>query len=202
MRMRNPKDKDEILESCDFYLDENLFNNDNPINMEIGMGKGDFILNMALTFPNINFIGVEKYSSVASVAIKKIKEYELKNLKVLITYAINLPEYLNNKINTIYLNFSDPWPKARHAKRRLTSENYLKNYDRLFKGKMTIIQKTDNDDLFSFSEESFINYGYNIVEKSLDLHNTDIFNIETEYEKKFSLKGYKIKYIKVEKDKK
>lgn len=200
--MRNPKDKDEILESCDFYLDENLFNNDNPINMEIGMGKGDFILNMALTFPNINFIGVEKYSSVASVAIKKIKEYELKNLKVLITDAINLPEYLNNKINTIYLNFSDPWPKARHAKRRLTSENYLKNYDRLFKGKMTIIQKTDNDDLFSFSEESFINYGYNIVEKSLDLHNTDIFNIETEYEKKFSLKGYKIKYIKVEKDKK
>jgi tRNA (guanine-N7-)-methyltransferase len=202
MRMRNPKDKDEILESCDFYLDENLFNNDNPINMEIGMGKGDFILNMALTFPNINFIGVEKYSSVASVAIKKIKEYELKNLKVLITDAINLPEYLNDKINTIYLNFSDPWPKARHAKRRLTSENYLKNYDRLFKGKMTIIQKTDNDDLFSFSEESFINYGYNIVEKSLDLHNTDIFNIETEYEKKFSLKGYKIKYIKVEKDKK
>ena len=200
--MRNPKDKDEILESCDFYLDENLFNNDNPINMEIGMGKGDFILNMALTFPNINFIGVEKYSSVASVAIKKIKEYELKNLKVLITDAINLPEYLNNKINTIYLNFSDPWPKARHAKRRLTSENYLKNYDRLFKGKMTIIQKTDNDDLFSFSEESFINYGYSIVEKSLDLHNTDIFNIETEYEKKFSLKGYKIKYIKVEKDKK
>ena len=200
--MRNPKDKDEILESCDFYLDENLFNNDNPINMEIGMGKGDFILNMALTFPNINFIGVEKYSSVASVAIKKIKEYELKNLKVLITDAINLPEYLNDKINTIYLNFSDPWPKARHAKRRLTSENYLKNYDRLFKGKMTIIQKTDNDDLFSFSEESFINYGYNIVEKSLDLHNTDIFNIETEYEKKFSLKGYKIKYIKVEKDKK
>ena len=83
MRMRNPKDKDEVLAKCDFYLDENLFLNNNPIQIEIGMGKGDFILNMALKYPNINFVGIEKYSSVASVAIKKICEYKLENLKVL-----------------------------------------------------------------------------------------------------------------------
>ena len=200
MRMRNPKDKDEVLANCDFYLDENLFDNNNPIHMEIGMGKGDFLLNMALKYPNINFIGVEKYSSVASVAIKKIREYELPNLKVMIMDACNIPEYLYHQIDTIYLNFSDPWPKAKHEKRRLTHENYLKIYDNLFNNKARIIMKTDNDDLFAFSVESFINYGYKVILKSYDLHQTNIDNIETEYEKKFASKGIKIKYIKVEKD--
>lgn len=199
MRMRNPKDKDEVLENCNFYLDENLFNNENPIRIEIGMGKGDFILNMALTFPNINFIGVEKYSSVASIAIKKISNYELSNLKVIICDAINLPEYLYKKIDCIYLNFSDPWPKARHEKRRLSHENYLKFYDNLFKNKNTIIMKTDNIDLFNFSKDSFVSYGYEIKEISNDLHSTNIFNIETEYERKFSNMGFLINYIKVEK---
>lgn len=197
--MRNPKDKDEILSNCDFYLDENLFNNNNEIHLEIGMGKGDFIINMALNYPNINFIGVEKYSSVASVAIKKISNYHLDNIKVLVTDAILLPEYLYKKINTIYLNFSDPWPKARHEKRRLTHENYLKFYDNLFADTARIIMKTDNIDLFNFSKESFVNYGYKVIDISNDLHSTNIFNIETEYEKKFSSLGYPINYIKVEK---
>lgn len=197
--MRNPKDKDEVLEKCDFYIDENLFNNNNPIHLEIGMGKGDFILNMALTYPDINFIGVEKYSSVASIAIKKISNYELPNLKVIISDAINLPEYLYNKVSCIYLNFSDPWPKARHEKRRLSHENYLKFYDNLFDEKCLIIMKTDNIDLFNYSKESFVNYGYEIKEISNDLHSTNIFNIETEYEKKFSDNGFLINYIKVEK---
>ena len=199
MRMRNPKDKDEILNSCDFYVDENLFVNNNPICLEIGMGKGDFILNMALTNPNINYIGVEKYSSVACVAIKKIRNYKLPNLKVLIVDASDLPEYLNRKIDTLYLNFSDPWPKDRHAKRRLTHENFLKVYDRLFYDKNRIIMKTDNDDLFAFSLESLTNYGYKVNKVSYDLHNTDIFNIPTEYETKFSNMGIKIKYLNVEK---
>ena len=197
--MRNPKDKDEVLESCTFYLDENLFSNNNPICMEIGMGKGDYILNTALLNPNINYIGVEKYSSVASVAIKKIREYELSNLKVLISDAINLPEYLNHQIDTIFLNFSDPWPKDRHAKRRLTHENYLKKYDELFKNKCHIIMKTDNDNLFAFSRDSFVNYGYKINNEILDLKNANIPNVETEYERKFMEKGITIKYIDVEK---
>ena len=199
MRMRNPKDKDEVINSCNFLLNENLFNNDKPIYMEIGMGKGDFLLNMAQTYPNINFIGVEKYSSVASLAIKKIREYELDNLKIMIKDIKDAPEYLYHKIAKIYLNFSDPWPKERHKKRRLTHENYLKIYDNLFKDKKVIEMKTDNDDLFSFSLESLQNYGYKIKFLSYDLHKEKIFNIMTEYEKKFSLKGIKIKYVKVEK---
>ena len=200
MRMRNPKDKDEVLTSCTFYLDENLFNNNNPIHMEIGMGKGEFILNMALNYPNINFFGVEKYSSVACVAIKKIRQYDVPNLKIMIVDACDLPEYLYGKIATIYLNFSDPWPKARHEKRRLTHENYLKVYDNLFGSKCHIVMKTDNDNLFSFSKESLKNYGYNIIKESGDLHNESINNIQTEYERKFSSQGVKIKYLNVEKD--
>ena len=199
MRMRNPKYKDEVLNKCDFYLDDNLFAKDNEIRIEIGMGKGDFILNMALKYPNVNFIGVEKFSSVASVAIKKIMDYKLDNIKIFIGDANNLPEYLFHKISIIYLNFSDPWPKAKHDKRRLTHENYLKFYDNLFRGKKHIIMKTDNDDLFAFSEESFLNYGYRIIKKSYDLHSENIDNIQTEYEKKFSEKGFLIKYIEVEK---
>lgn len=199
MRMRNPKDKDEVLNTCDFYVTEELFNNDNPIYMEIGMGKGDFILNMSLEYPDINFIGVEKYSSVASVAIKKIREYDLHNLKIMVMDIKDVPEFLYHKIDKIFLNFSDPWPKARHAKRRLTHENQLKIYDNLFKGKMVIEQKTDNDDLFAFSLESFKEYGYNIVLLSYDLHKENIPNIMTEYEAKFSSLGTKIKYVKVEK---
>ena len=200
MRMRNPKDKEEVINSCTFFLDENLFDNENPICMEIGMGKGDFILNMAINFPNINFIGVEKYSSVAVHAIKKIREYELNNLKILICDASLLPEYLYSKIDTIYLNFSDPWPKDRHAKRRLSHCNFLAIYDLLFKGKKRIIMKTDNDNLFFYSRQSFVDYGYQIIEECHDLHNCDIFSVPTEYEKKFSDKGFTIKYIKVEKD--
>ncbi len=200
MRMRNPKYMNDVINNCDFLLDENLFANDNPICMEIGMGKGDFILNMALENPNINYIGVEKYSSVASIAIKKIQEYELTNIKILITDIIKAPEYLYHQIDTIYLNFSDPWPKKKHAKRRLTHENFLRFYNNLFKNKCHIIMKTDNDDLYQFSKDSFINYGYKIMEDYGDLHKTNIHNIQTEYERKFSELGFTIKYLNVEKE--
>lgn len=195
MRMRNPKDKDEVINNCDFFYDG--FTNNNPICLEIGMGKGKFILEMALKYPNVNFVGVEKYSSVASVAIKRIRELKPTNLKVLIMDAINLSDVLAGKIDTIYLNFSDPWPKERHAKRRLTSLNYLQSYDKLFKGQKHIIMKTDNDDLFQFSLESFKEYGYKIKRISYDLHSEALDNVETEYEEKFSKKGIKIKYVDV-----
>ena len=199
MRMRNPKDKDELLNSCDYYYTENCFNNDNPICLEIGMGKGQFILNMALNNPDKNFIGVEKYSSVASVAIKKINEYKPSNLKILVGDIVNLEDSLKGKIDTIYLNFSDPWPKDRHAKRRLTSLEHLKFYDNLFKKNKHIIQKTDNDDLFQFSLEQYKEYGYKVNKISYDLHSENIENIKTEYEEKFSNMGIKIKYVEVTK---
>ena len=196
MRMRNPKDKDELLNGCDYYYEDN-FNNDNKICLEIGMGKGQFILNMALENPETNYIGVEKFSSVASVAIKKINQYKPNNLKILVGDIANLVDTLEGKIDTIYLNFSDPWPKDRHAKRRLTSINYLQVYDKLFKGDKHIIQKTDNDDLFQFSLEQYKEYGYEIKRISYDLHNEDIKNVCTEYEERFSNIGVKIKYVEV-----
>ena len=197
MRMRNPKYKDEVINNCSFLIkDEINFDNNNPIHIEIGMGKGNFILNKALNNPNINFIGIEKYSSVASIAIKKMMEYDLSNLKVIISDVANLSDLLKNKVDVIYLNFSDPWPKKRHAKRRLTSQSFLELYDKLFKDKCIIIQKTDNDDLFSYSLNSLKEYGYTIEEISYDLHSEDIENIETEYEEKFSKDGIKIKYLK------
>lgn len=196
MRMRNPKDKDELLNGCDYYYEDN-FDNDNKMCLEIGMGKGQFILNMALDNPGTNYIGVEKFSSVASVAIKKINQYKPSNLKVLVGDIANLVDILEKKVDTIYLNFSDPWPKDRHAKRRLTSINYLQVYDKLFKGDKHIIQKTDNDDLFAYSLEQYKAYGYEIVNISYDLHNEDIYNVCTEYEERFSNMGVKIKYVEV-----
>ena len=192
MRMRNPKYKDEVINNCTFLVkDEINFKKELPLHIEIGMGKGNFILNMAINNPDINFIGIEKYSSVASVAIKKIMDYDLPNLKVIISDIVNLEELLKNKVDVIYLNFSDPWPKDRHAKRRLTSPNFLKLYDSFFKDKCVIIQKTDNDDLFSYSLNSIKEYGYYIEEISYDLHSTNISNIKTEYEEKFSNRGIK-----------
>ena len=179
MRMRNPKNMDEILNSCNYFLTEDLFNNNNDICLEIGMGKGNFLLGMCLNHPNINYIGVEKYSSVICSAIKKINEYELDNLKI-----------LNIDV--------DPWPKKRNTKRRLTSENFLKLYDNLFKDEKHIILKTDNDDFYEFSKESLLSYGYKIINETYDLHNSDITDSpKTEYEEKFSSQGVKIKYIEV-----
>lgn len=198
MRMRNPKNMDEILNSCNYFLTEDLFNNNNDICLEIGMGKGNFLLGMCLNHPDINYIGVEKYSSVICSAIKKINEYELDNLKILNIDIMDIPQYLYGKIKTIYLNFSDPWPKKRNTKRRLTSENFLKLYDNLFKDEKHIILKTDNDDFYEFSKESLLSYGYKIINETYDLHNSDITDSsKTEYEEKFSSQGVKIKYIEV-----
>lgn len=196
MRMRNPKDKDELINNCDYIYQDNFLNN-YPIHLEIGMGKGQFILNMALKYPNINFIGVEKYSSVASVAIKKINEYKPCNLKILIGDITTYQELLSKKIDTIYLNFSDPWPKSRHEKRRLTSIEFLKLYDDLFIKDKHIIQKTDNDDLFEYSLQSYKDYGYKIKKISYDLHQENIDNVMSEYEEKFSERDIKIKYVEV-----
>lgn len=208
MRLKHIKGAEEMVHSCEYVIQEpenykrnfkTLFNNENPIHIEIGMGKGNFILNMAKKYPNINFIGIEKYDSVLVKAISKLKEERLENVLFIRMDATHIDTIFEKEVDTIYLNFSDPWPKARHEKRRLTSVNFLKKYDLLFKEKSTVIMKTDNRHLFEFSIISLTEYGYHIDEISLDLHKENIENVETEYERKFASLGYPIYRIKVSK---
>jgi len=202
MRLKNIKGAKEVVEQGIYHINnpkeykgkwQKLFNNNNDIYIEIGMGKGDFIIENALKYPNINFIGIEKYDSVLIRAVQKSNELELSNLKLIRMDAEEIEDIFDKEIDLIYLNFSDPWPKDRHAKRRLTSERFLKRYDNIFKNTKKIIMKTDNDDLFKYSLESLTEYGYNIEYSTNDLYNEDITdNIATEYEKKFVSKGVKI----------
>ena len=201
MRLKNVKGANDIIIKGLYYIDNpsiykgkwnKLFNNNNPLYIELGMGKGDFIINNALKYPNINFIGIEKYDSVIVRAIQKSNELELNNLKLLRLDVININDVFDKEIDKIYLNFSDPWPKERHAKRRLTSNIFLDKYSKIFKNDYIIEMKTDNINLFDYSIESLSNYGYDILYLTNDLHNENIDNIETEYEHKFSSKGVKI----------
>lgn len=205
MRLRNVKNKEEILNNTT-YLEidpnsnkgkwETIFNNNNPIHIEIGMGKGDFIIENAIRYPNINFIGIEKYSSVLARAIEKLNDKDLPNLRLIRMDANFIEEVFSHEVDVIYLNFSDPWPKKRNAKRRLTSDLFLEKYKSIFKKDHTIIMKTDNMHLFEYSLESLSRNGYILDKVSLDLHNSDIDNnIETEYERKFVLKGNNIYYV-------
>ena len=209
MRLRNVKNKEEILKNTTYLVlnpEEykskwgKLFDNNNPIYIEIGMGKGNFIIENAMTYPDINFIGIEKYDSVMARAVEKLYDKELPNLKLIRMDANKIEEVFDHEIDLIYLNFSDPWPKKRHAKKRLTSEVFLNKYKNIFKNDNKIIMKTDNTNLFEYSLESFSQNGFIIEKVSLDLHNSDIENnIETEYEKKFKSKGYNICYVAVKK---
>ena len=201
MRLRNIKNADEIVNNSKYIIkeiSENNFNNNNPLYLEIGMGKGDFIINNAIQNPNINYIGVEKYKSVLVKAVQKLEDKELENLKIICMDAKDI-NILNKKIDLLYLNFSDPWPKKRHALRRLTSPVYLEKYENIFKNQKHIIMKTDNRKLFEYSIISFTDYGYKIEDICLDMYKEDIKNnIPTEYEKKFRDKGpiYKIEVTK------
>lgn len=178
---------------------KNIFNNNNPIYIEIGMGKGNFIIENAKRYPNINYIGIEKYDSVLIRAVEKLENLDLKNLKLIKMDATNIDSIFNKEIDLIYLNFSDPWPKARHEKRRLSSHEFLIKYDKIFKENKHIIMKTDNRKLFEYSIISYTNYGYKINNISLDIYKDDILlNIPTEYEIKFKNKGLPIYKIDVE----
>ena len=209
MRLRNVKGASEVVDSSSYIIKnfedykgnfKNIFGNNNDIHIEIGMGKGDFIIGMAKKYPDINFIGIEKYDSVIVRALEKLNDEELPNLKLIRMDATNIEEAFYKEIDTLYLNFSDPWPKNRHEDRRLTSTKFLKRYDNIFKGDKRIIMKTDNRKLFEFSLIEFSNYDYKLEEISLDLHNDDVKdNVETEYEKKFSEKGYPIYKVSVKK---
>jgi len=205
MRLRNVKGANEIISKGKYYVADpfeykgkynKLFNNYNPIYVEIGMGKGNFIINNAETFPNINFIGIEKFDSVFVRAIQKSDELDINNLKLIKIDALKIDEVFDHEIDVVYLNFSDPWPKDRHAKRRLTSPVFLEKYDKIFRNNPCIIMKTDNIDLFNYSLTTLKEYGYDIEYCTNDLHSEDIFNINTEYEEKFVSNGIKINMLK------
>lgn len=201
MRLRNIKNASERLaqNERDFVVNpkefrgkwHTLFNNNNPIHIEIGMGKGQFLTQLAQLNPDINYIGIEKFSSVLLRASEKLELMDLNNVKIFNIDALLLNEiFAEGEISRIYLNFSDPWPKNAHAKRRLTSNRFLPIYENILDKDGEIHFKTDNRLLFEFSLESMNNYGMSLSNISLDLHNSNFENnIMTEYEERFSKFG-------------
>lgn len=206
MRLRNIKNAQDIISKSKYVVlnpkeyrgkMQQLFKNNNKIEVEIGMGKGDFIINKARLNPNINFIGIEKYASVLVKAVKKLENVELNNLKIMNIDADTIDEVFASEIDQIYLNFSDPWPKKKHANRRLTSPLFLDKYDKIFKNDKVIEMKTDNRNLFEYSLVTLSQKKYLFEEIKLDLYtNLNEDNIQTEYEKKFVSLGLPIYKLK------
>ena len=211
MRLRNITGSREVIAESPYVVQEELqpqvagtwhtlFGNNNPIHIEIGMGKGKFIHTMTKLHPDINYVGIEKYSSVLLRAIQKMEEEELPNLKFLRMDAEDIATvFAPGEVDRIYLNFSDPWPKDRHARRRLPSREFLARYDVILKKEGRIAFKTDNRDLFDFAVEELGPAGWKAEVITYDLHGDEKLmegNVMTEYEEKFSAMGNPIcKYI-------
>ena len=205
MRLRNIPGADDVIQNHPVAIKNEIeqkgkwhtvFGNENPIHIEIGMGKGQFLLNLAKQNPQINYIGIERYSSVLLRALEKYDTEEfcdMKNIRFICMDATNLPEvFAVGEIDKIYLNFSDPWPKARHAKRRLTSKQFFERYDKILAFDGVVEFKTDNRELFEFSLEQVELAGWVLLAKTYDLHNDPTLsrgNVMTEYEEKFSGQG-------------
>lgn len=201
MRLRNVKGSRETIAQNEYVIHDEttrkgtwkeIFGNDNPIHIEIGMGKGRFIMDMARLHPEINYVGIEKYSSVLVRAIEKQTEEALPNVKFIRMEAEGIEEvFAPGEVGYIYLNFSDPWPKDRHAKRRLTSVQFLARYEKLLMPGHGLEFKTDNRDLFDFSLEQFDEAGWVKDYVTYDLHHSEYMegNVMTEYEEKFSSMG-------------
>ena len=201
MRLRNvPGARETIIEN-QFSIQEpeqkkgkwaEVFGNDHPIHIEVGMGKGQFIIEMAKRNPEVNYIGIEKYSSVLVRAVEKLEDFEQDNLRLIRMDAENIEEVFDkDEVDRIYLNFSDPWPKDRHAKRRLTSTRFLERYNNILTPEGRVMFKTDNKDLFDFSLEQVEEAGWILENHTYDLHHSEYNegNVMTEYEEKFSAKG-------------
>ena len=204
MRIRNVKNKEEILNNCSFLIEnpkeykgkfKELFANDNPIYLEIGMGKGQFIYENAKKYKDINFIGIERFDSIMAKAILKMEE--VPNLRLIKYDASLIEEVFNHEIDKLYLNFSDPWPKNRHENRRLTSKVFLEKYQNIFRDKQQIEVRTDNRDFFLYSVESLGDMEYTLNDVSFNYQSKDL--IMTEYESKFRKKGAKIYHLFAEK---
>lgn len=209
MRLRNITGSREVIADSQYVIHEEnwnpgswneIFGNDNPIRIEIGMGKGKFIHTMAKLHPEINYVGIEKYSSVLLRAIQKMEEEELPNLKFIRMDAEDITKVFGQgEVDRIYLNFSDPWPKDRHAKRRLPSREFLGRYDVILKKDGLLEFKTDNRPLFDFAVEELEPAGWKAQVITYDLHADEKLmegNVMTEYEEKFSAMGNPIcKYV-------
>lgn len=209
MRLRNVTGSREVIAACDYVVHNpqecrglwhEIFGNDHPIRIEIGMGKGRFIMDLAKQNPDVNYVGIEKYSSVLIRGIQKLEADPLPNLYFIRMEAEEITSvFAEGEINRIYLNFSDPWPKDRHAKRRLPSREFLQRYDEILIPDGVIEFKTDNHDLFQFALEELKQAGWKILQMTEDLHHDVRMmegNVMTEYEERFSSKGNPIyKYI-------
>lgn len=205
MRLRNIPGADEAIADSPHCIQEPMaekgrwhliFGNENPIHIEIGMGKGQFIMKLAKEHPDINYIGIERYSSVLLRALQKMEIEPLPNIRFLCMDASIITEVFDKEeVAKIYLNFSDPWPKERHAKRRLTSRQFFERYDKILPGNGVVEFKTDNDDLFAFSMEEVAEAGWTLDAHTFDLHHDPVLNegnVMTEYEEKFSSLGHPI----------
>ncbi len=210
MRVHKKKHGAERLEACgnivikDLRVEgstaQALFGNNNPIRIEIGCGKGDFIVGTAAKEPDVNFLAIEKVSDVLVIAAEKVKNSGLSNVRVCCVDAKELEEiFAEGSIDRIYLNFSDPWPKSRHEKRRLTYRTFLAIYKKILKKDGAIHFKTDNRGLFDFSLEEFKEFGMRMEKLTFDLHNSEYMegNVMTEYEKRFSEMGFPINRVEV-----
>lgn len=206
MRLRNIPRSQSVIEESAYVVNDpaaykgrwqELFGNDHPIRVEIGMGKGQFLIAMAKANPDVNFIGIEKYTSVLLRAVEKlpkedVNREEIPNLYLICMMADNLEEvFAEEELDRIYLNFSDPWPKDRHHKRRLTSREFLARYDKVLKKDGLLEFKTDNVGLFDFSLEEIPEAGWSLLSYTRDLHHDPMGegNIMTEYEARFSAQG-------------
>ena len=198
MRLRNVPGSRDVIEQSPFTIKDEtgkkgrwkeIFGNENPIYIEIGMGKGQFIMEHARNHPENNYVGIEKYSSVLVRAIEKQEEEQLKNLCFIRMEAEYIADVFDkDEVFGIFLNFSDPWPKDRHAKRRLTSVQFLERYEKILKKEGHVIFKTDNRELFDFSlEQVEIAENWELLNHTFDLHNSEFVkgNVMTEYETKF-----------------
>lgn len=201
MRLRHIKGAENEVEQSPYVVHDpkarrgcwhELFGNQNPIEIEIGMGKGKFIMELAEKNPEVNYVGIERYSSVLLRGLQKRSQLELSNIWFLRLDALELPEvFAEDEVDRIYLNFSDPWPKDRHAKRRLTSERFLSVYEKILKEGGRLEFKTDNRDLFLYSLESVPAAGWRLESETFDLHGSDLAagNVMTEYEMRFAAEG-------------
>ena len=205
MRLRNKpwaagyinEHQDVIIPNPEDYKGKwhEVFGNDNPVHIEVGTGKGQFVLGMAKQNPNINYIGIEKFEGVIIQACDKLKDDEPRNLHLIAGDATNLLNmFEKNEIAKIFLNFSDPWPKSRHAKRRLTYKTYLDMYKVISNGEIEF--KTDNRELFEFSLMSLNENNFSFLDLTFDLHQREEDIITTEYEDKFSAKGNPIYFVR------
>ncbi len=206
MEYNKVKDADKIIKKSSFLVSDptkyknkwsDFFGNKNPIHLELGMGRGEFIINMAIAHPNINFIGLELNDSQMVKAVERLGKKNLSNLKLINDDAQNIANIFGKEIDTIYLTFSEPWPKKIDEKKRFTHFNYLKLYDRIWKKHKHIILKTDNRGLFAYSLETLSQYWYVFDRVSLDLHHSEIPipNIMTDFEKKYFEENRPIFYV-------